>query len=77
MMRAFPEPALVYAIGGWPNLSTVEAYNPATNSWVSKPSMPTGRGYLGSAIVNGVVYAIGGVNSANGTEFGTVEAYTP
>jgi predicted Zn-dependent protease len=38
----------IYAIGGWGGsyLSTVEEYDPATNTWTTKASMPTGREYL-------------------------------
>ncbi len=33
---------------------------PEENSWVSLTEMPTGRGYLEAAVVNGKIYAIGG-----------------
>jgi len=45
--------------------SCLIAFSPASalvaeNSWVSKAPMPTGRGYLQVAVVNGRIYAIGG-----------------
>jgi N-acetylneuraminic acid mutarotase len=76
---------ILYAIGGFssccgPNgpfgaLATVEAYDPATNTWTTKTPMPTARGALAASIVNGVIYAIGGGNGS--TVFATVEAYDP
>ncbi|MBI5636445.1 MAG: fibronectin type III domain-containing protein [Nitrospinae bacterium] len=71
---------LIYAIGGWggwPELSLVEIYNPATNTWsttvpvtaattaigtagAALAPMPTARDDFGFAVVNGVIYAIGG-----------------
>ena len=46
--------------------------------WTTKASMPTARYTLGVATVNGILYAVGGVN--NNTPFtpvATVEAYDP
>ena len=83
---------LIYAIGGLdynsnplnPSLATLEVYSPATNTWAAKAAMPTARGDLGSATVNGVVYVFGGDNAirqtANSNGFrpaNTVEAYDP
>ncbi len=75
----------LYAVGGSApqgsgNLSTVEAYNPATNAWAPRASMPTPRSDLGIGVVNGVLYAVGGRNpDPTGTTLvvGTVEAYDP
>jgi len=44
----------------------------AENSWVSKAEMPTARGYLGVAVVNEKIYAIGGSGP-----IGTNEEYDP
>ena len=83
---------IVYAIGGAdtsasstnPHLSTVEAYNPASNSWSSKAALPTARSGLAATAVNGIIYVIGGDNaiapspSANVFKpVTTVEAYDP
>lgn len=85
----------VYAFGGSdgaqpaPNqLNTVEAYSPATNTWVALPSMHSTRDGLAGATapcpkrVAGLsgtcVYAVGGANrSAGTTHLNTVEAYSP
>jgi len=48
----------IYAIGGY---TTVEEYDPATDTWTTKADMPTARRYLGVAEVNGKIYAIGGI----------------
>ncbi|HUQ19149.1 MAG TPA: hypothetical protein VM099_06005, partial [Gemmatimonadaceae bacterium] len=57
-------------------LGTVEAYDPATNKWTTKASMPTPRSMLAVGVLNGVIYALGG---SSGSLMGmrTVEAYDP
>jgi N-acetylneuraminic acid mutarotase len=54
----------VYAIGGlnsnYEVLSTVETYNPSTNTWSEGPYMSTGRAYLVADSMNGAIYALGG-----------------
>jgi N-acetylneuraminic acid mutarotase len=47
----------------------------AENSWTTKEAMPTARGGLGVAVVNGKIYAIGG-NAEDGA-VGTNEEYNP
>ena len=61
----------IYAIGGASTargqnqaenlLSTNEEYNPTTDSWTIKPSMPTPRAYFGIAAIENKIYCIGGV----------------
>jgi N-acetylneuraminic acid mutarotase len=55
-------------------MDTVEAYDPATNTWTTKAPMPTARWELGSGVVDGILYAIGGLNDQY---LSTVEAYDP
>jgi N-acetylneuraminic acid mutarotase len=69
---------VLYAVGGYTMpggaqtaSDAVEAYDPVTNSWTAKASMPTARGFLAVAVVNGILYAIGGASG------GIVEAYDP
>jgi N-acetylneuraminic acid mutarotase len=53
----------IWAIGGFNNgfLSTVEAYNPATNSWSSGPPTPAAVCCLGAVTVpTRQIYAVGG-----------------
>lgn len=59
-------------------LNTVEAYDPATNTWSARAPMPTAR--YGLAAVSGPdgrIYAIGGCCTAGGAYVSTVEAYDP
>src|SRR5207245_687839 len=68
---------LLYVVGGLNStglLGTLEAYDPSTDSWTTKTSMPTSRHEVAAAVVNGVLYAIGGTN---GSVVDTVEAYDP
>jgi N-acetylneuraminic acid mutarotase len=67
---------IIYVIGGYNGavLSTNEAYDPATNTWTTKASMPTARDALTSSVVNGIIYVIGGYN---GAYLSTNEAYDP
>ncbi len=60
--------------GGFNHLSTVEEYNPVTDTWTKKADMPTPRGIFSTSVVNGKIYAIGGYN---GAFLPTVEAYDP
>jgi len=75
----------LYVVGGFPaypqvvtSLATVEAYNPATNTWATKALMPTARGTPAGGVVNGVLYvAGGGTATSNDKGVGRVEAFTP
>ncbi len=66
-------------------LSTVQAYNPSTNSWSSKAPLPTPRSGVAVGVVDGILYAVGGVGSATGRvewnqyplDLNTVDAYDP
>jgi energy-converting hydrogenase Eha subunit A len=73
---------ILYAVGGYNSavpvdvgLGTVEAYDPIANSWTTKAPMPTPRSRFSVGVVNGVLYAVGGVNGTG--NLGTVEAYDP
>ena len=58
--------------------NTVEEYDPATDTWVTKASMPTARHVLGVAELNGKIYAIGGQKNDDGIRIlSTVEEYDP
>jgi len=42
------------------SLGTVEEYDPATNTWRQRTSMPTPRNHATAGVVNGKIYVIGG-----------------
>jgi hypothetical protein len=83
----------IYAIGGQPSVpvtgfsivSTVEVYDPSTNTWRSSNDfpgtlgapapMPTARTLFAATAVKGKIYAIGGFSGSN--NLGTVEVYDP
>jgi len=69
----------VYAVGGRAlspdkNSRALERYDPANNRWQRLPDMPTARGGLGAAIVDGHLFALGGEGPTD--VFGKVESYS-
>jgi N-acetylneuraminic acid mutarotase len=66
--------------GGRPgNQTCLEAYDPVSNTWERKASMPTGRSGIAAAVVADCLYVFGGegnVADPNGI-FHEVEAYDP
>jgi N-acetylneuraminic acid mutarotase len=73
----------LYVIGGykqsglsvWGPVATVYAYDPVTDSWTERASMPTARGALSVTEHDGKLYAIGGYDrTANSA---AVEVYDP
>jgi N-acetylneuraminic acid mutarotase len=77
----------IYAIGGQTGffgsmprdcLSTVEEYDPTTDTWTRKANMPTARALLSTSILDGRIYAIGGVQRTDqDIPISTVEEYDP
>lgn len=79
----------IYAIGGaifgaLPNggqgpipLPSVEEYNPVSDIWTKKAGMPNPRSHLSSSVVNGKIYAVGGLNMNINVALATVEEYDP
>ncbi|MFC1718303.1 Kelch repeat-containing protein, partial [Candidatus Poribacteria bacterium] len=76
---------IIYAIGGSDAeaidklnvLSTVEAYDPATDTWAEKADMPTARMQLACVAANGKIYAIGGSGGIGVGALSVVEVYDP
>ncbi len=59
-------------------LPTVEMYDPLTDTWAQKADMPTPRSYLSTSVVDGKIYAIGGVpRTRELPRLETVEVYDP
>jgi hypothetical protein len=57
-------------------LSTVEIYDPATDSWEVGPDMPTARVLPSASAVNGKIYVIGGsISFFAGAQLSIVEEY--
>ena len=72
---------LIYTFGGVTNypmgpMSTVNVYNPKTDTWESRAKMPTTRYTLRTFLVDGKIYAIGG-SQGIGNSLSTVEVYDP
>ncbi len=77
----------LYAVGGfasfssatglWSTSTTLEAYDPATDTWTTKAPMPTARADLAAAMVNGTLYAVGGFADASHQAVDSLEAYDP
>jgi len=74
----------IYAIGGtshrivandYEGISTVEVYDPATDTWMRKADMPTARWSLATSAVGNRIFAIGGGHRM--TAFKAVEEYDP
>jgi hypothetical protein len=77
-------PEKIYIIGGRVSSSTTansvnQVYDPATDQWTSGSDMPTARFNFGVALVDDLLYAIGGVASSSHTAapYNTNEQYTP
>ena len=57
--------------GRWPSpgeLSSIEIYDPETDTWELGPPMPTARAGFGAAVFNGQIYVLGGEIIFNGLE---------
>jgi N-acetylneuraminic acid mutarotase len=76
----------VYVIGGFSyaagvpvTLTSVEAFDPVSNTWTMRAPMPTAHGYLAAGVANGILYAVGGQFDPAGTSviLNSVEAYDP
>ena len=73
----------IYAIGGvtlrgvtrYPGVSTVEVYDPATDTWTTAPDMPTGRSGASTSVVDAKIYVFGGTPDASALAYGIVEEY--
>jgi N-acetylneuraminic acid mutarotase len=70
-------PKRIYVIGGDASTnSSNQVYNPENNTWSNGAQLPTSRSYLGVAVVDDVLYAIGG-RTSDGVNLDVNEQYTP
>jgi N-acetylneuraminic acid mutarotase len=74
----------VYAIGGfskgvsgYPGLTTVDVYDPTTDTWTTAPDMPTGRWGAYTGVVDGKIYVFGGLAGWPPPAYGMVEVIDP
>lgn len=85
-LRTVTVDGLIYAVGGALRnapaptgvnnyFGTVEAYDPVANKWTARSPMPTARQGMTVAVVNGLLYAIGGWGGW--PELKNVEVYDP
>ena len=73
----------VYVVGGftkavlsvWHPVASLYIYHPASDTWVEGPPMPTARGGLAVAELDGRIIAVGGYGESANT--GAVELYDP
>ncbi|MDR0471460.1 MAG: hypothetical protein LBH79_07050 [Nitrososphaerota archaeon] len=73
-------PKQICVIGGGPDVygsCNTQVYNPKTDTWTIGAEMPTRRGWLTTAVVNDIIYAIGGADNFAGPRITTNERYTP
>lgn len=74
-------PKRIYVIGGYPSSDEVrlnQVYDPETDTWSSGTQMPTARHSLGVAVMNDILYAIGGGSTnLNVRQYDENERYTP
>ena len=70
---------IIYVAGGnngTAAVTTLEAYDPATNTWSTRAPMPTARVAAVGVVSAGRLYVIGGY-PVNTTPLSRVEVYTP
>lgn len=66
-----------YVPGGFLGLTTLEAYDPATNNWESLASLPQGRHHTMAAGHEGKVYVFGGAQNTSWLPTNTTWIYDP
>jgi len=75
----------IYLLGGETNepssnadiLDLVEAFDPETDSWETLAPMPSPRAYFSACVVNGKIYAIGGLHKFPFPGLNTIFEYDP
>jgi serine/threonine protein kinase/N-acetylneuraminic acid mutarotase len=66
MLGSASDSKVVYAVGGTngtSDLQTVEAYDPAANTWTTLPDLPEAGSDLGVAVADGRLVAVGGTSA--------------
>jgi hypothetical protein len=71
-------PAKIYFMGGsWGSAYSSKnlVYNVNNNSWTRAPDMPSGRSMMGIAVLDDIIYVVGGYDGTNWIS--TMEQYEP
>jgi N-acetylneuraminic acid mutarotase len=70
---------LIYIMGGQQDVSStsVEIYDPASNSWSDGPDLPIGRHHIQPVTVDGKIYVIGGLVEWPGPSLDDVLVFDP
>ena len=58
-------------------LDRVQAYDPATDTWAAKRSMPTTRARMAAVTFDGMIYVFGGAERRGGKVLDAVEVFNP
>ncbi len=64
----FMAPTKIFYFGGYMGSTfsnKTQVFDLEKNSWTNGPEMPTPRAYLGVAVINDIIYAVGGFDGAN------------
>lgn len=71
----------VYVVGGFDGagqpVATVEAYDPATDRWTQKASLPAPLHHVNAAAVGSKLYVVGGLGGSSFAASGTTLEYDP
>jgi N-acetylneuraminic acid mutarotase len=70
----------IYVISGrwgFQNISTVEEYDPTTNTWTAKAPIPTARSGITSAVLDGKIHVTGGEDLFSAETYYQHEVYDP
>jgi N-acetylneuraminic acid mutarotase len=71
----------VYAVGGFnaagAPVATVEVYDPSTDSWTQRASLPAPLHHVNVAAVGDRLYVVGALSGGNFTALGTTLTYDP
>jgi N-acetylneuraminic acid mutarotase len=71
----------IYVLGGVNSsgaiVGTNQVYDPTANNWKDLASMPTPREHLAAAVIDSLIYVIGGRDFSEGGNYSRLEAYSP
>jgi N-acetylneuraminic acid mutarotase len=68
---------MIYVVGGHGGPKMVEAYDPATDNWTERASVPNSRLWSRASVVDGKIYVVGGAKAVGAESYTLVEEYDP